>query len=374
MSWCIRWNAVASVSPVLAVAAACLAACDLPTPDVSCPGCSVELEFVATIGGTGDSGSFPAWPRLSRDSRGRFYGITPDRAGLPFLFDSSGKFVQEFGREGDGPGEYRRPRLVLIDSHDSLYILDGVGRMSVLSPSHRTVRTALMSGPRIWAYDAAFLSSSRTVFDYQSDSNPPLHTFDLEGNHLASFGDPQFNCRGCGRPVYMLGLARDSTLWTAQRFYQYRIDRWDGAGARLDSAIVASDWFAPYDSIEPSTPERRPQATVSGVWEDERGLLWILGRTADAQWAEGFGDERKGEGGIPYYPIEDLALAFDGVVEVVDSRDWSIVASRRLDEHPWLHVVEPGLIASLRESTDGWWLADVYAVQLTGFDRQEPND
>ncbi len=55
------------------------------------------------------------------------------------------------------PAELTAP---LIGSHDSLYILDGVGRMSVLSPSHRTVRTVLMSGPRIWPYDAAVRQDS----------------------------------------------------------------------------------------------------------------------------------------------------------------------------------------------------------------------
>jgi hypothetical protein len=78
------------------------------------------------------------------------------------------------------------------------------------------------------------------------------------------------------------------------------------------------------------------------------------------------GEPRTVEGGTRYSPIVDRVAALDGIIEVIDPTGWRVIARRRLDDDTWLTPVAPGMIASLRETPNGWWLADVYHVTLVG--------
>jgi hypothetical protein len=255
---------------------------------------------------------------------------------------------------------------VLVDVRDSVYILDGIGRITVLSPSFEVVRTMSIAGQRPWAYDAMLLPGHGFVFDYQRDSSPPLHAYSFDGQRLVQFGYPQLNTRGFVRDVYKITTASDGSMWALQAHHGYLGTRWDATGTLLDSGMVNSPWFAPYDSIMSPTPDRVPQAQVWSIWQDSIGLLWVLGATGDPDWSNGLGEERTGEGGARYYPVEDMAAVFDGIIEVIDPATWSVVATRRLANNPFLQAIRPGVVASLREASEGWWQAEVYRVELTG--------
>jgi DNA-binding beta-propeller fold protein YncE len=41
------------------------------------------------------------------------------------IFDADGKFVSAFGKAGDGPGYFARPKGVAIDSDDHIWVADG---------------------------------------------------------------------------------------------------------------------------------------------------------------------------------------------------------------------------------------------------------
>jgi len=256
---------------------------------------------------------------------------------------------------------------VLVDTRDSVFILDAIGRITVLSPSLELVRTTPIPGPRPSAYDAVLLPGRGYAFDSQRDSSPPLHAYSFDGQQLAHFGYPQPNCRGCVRYAYRIASASDGSIWAVQAHYRYLGTRWDANGTLLDSGMVNSPWFAPYDSIMSPAPDREPQAHVWSIWQDRSGLLWVLGATGAPDWPDGLGEARTGEeGGARFYPIKDMAAVFDGIIEIIEPATWSIVARRRLDNTPFLQAIRPGVVASLRETSDGWWQAEVYRVELTG--------
>jgi hypothetical protein len=127
---------------------------------------------------------------------------------------------------------------------------------------------------------------------------------------------------------------------------------------------MRSDWFTPYDSVLSVTPAVPPQPLVVSIWEDDDGRVWVFGLAPDPHWRAGLGEPRLSEG-QRYHPIERAGEVYDGVIEVVDVGQGRAVAERRLDDVGWgMLLVEPGLVASRRESEDGWWFVDVWQVEL----------
>lgn len=85
-------------------------------------------EVLRQWGTKGVAGSTPttfARPTdIAWDSEGNFYvsdGYTNTRV---VKFDRDGNYVKEWGTPGDGPGQFRVPHSIAIDSHDRVYVSD----------------------------------------------------------------------------------------------------------------------------------------------------------------------------------------------------------------------------------------------------------
>jgi DNA-binding beta-propeller fold protein YncE len=87
-----------------------------------------EGQLVLTLGTksvTGaDSATFNRPTDIAWDSRGNFY-VTDGYGGTRVVkFDPSGKYLMAWGTPGDGPGQFRVPHSIGIDSRDRLYVSD----------------------------------------------------------------------------------------------------------------------------------------------------------------------------------------------------------------------------------------------------------
>ncbi len=338
--------------------------CSDSTPDVACADCEIQLSHVVSLGTVDGPGALASLPvAVARDSRGRFYVTTPEQ-GLepPFVYDSTGRFMTRLGRKGRGPGEYLDPTAILVSPGDTTHILDrGTGRITVLSPSYVVARTVLVLAS---SYDFVLVTDGQYVIN-TSGADRPLQLFGREGNELRSFGDvsesrtQDYSWRN-GRA---LAMSRDSGFWSAQRYFAPVVERWDLNGEKRQSLSISLDWFVTYDSLWNASPDLPPMSVITGLWEDNPGCLWILGQTGDSNWRDGLGDPRRVEGQLSY-PIVDRERVYDIVVEVVRGSTGQRVAQRRLDRGYLATIVEPGLIATRRESQDGWWLVDVWKVDL----------
>ena len=113
-----------------------------------------------------------------------------------------------------------------------------------------------------------------------------MHVVDREGRVVRSFGtdEPQYRPDLNHILTRKVALGRDGTVW-AMAPARYILERWDpSTGEQLQSTRIPSDWFR--ESTEPYTDETvRPLPLVEGLWEDEDGLVWIIVRDADADWA-----------------------------------------------------------------------------------------
>lgn len=98
----------------------------------SCPQCKIVLEKTATllVPETAEPLGFDAI--VTMNSRGLTLALAADRIHV-LQFTADGKFVRQFGKLGDGPGEFRRILNMIFGPGDSLYLFEQA-RAHVFSP------------------------------------------------------------------------------------------------------------------------------------------------------------------------------------------------------------------------------------------------
>lgn len=81
-----------------------------------------------------DSLTFGEIASAASNSRGQVI-VVDRRVEDVRLFDAQGKFLQQLGRKGQGPGEFRAPHSLLVTSSDEVWIVDMQRRLTVFAPS-----------------------------------------------------------------------------------------------------------------------------------------------------------------------------------------------------------------------------------------------
>ena len=165
-----------------------LSACSEPSADLTCEGCEIQLQYLATVGDDGDGpGALPSYPTsIARDSKGRYF-LTAPYSGeeRPYLFDASGTFVSRLGGIGEGPREFQSAMFLSV-SEDSILVYDRLqGRIAVYTPELRYVR----STPGVLAlYRWVELADGTLVANRTDGRLPPLVRLDRKGVILNEFG------------------------------------------------------------------------------------------------------------------------------------------------------------------------------------------
>lgn len=334
----------------------------------SCGRCGITVQRVMRLGDREGDGAFASRPYVAaRDSRGRFYIVTPEtNQEPPFVFDRTGRFLQRLGRVGDGPGEYREPISIMV-RRDSVYVLDRQqGRMTVLSPGWGYVRS--FQAPT-GGWSAAALDSGGFVINARirdaSRIGIPLHLFDHSGNYLRSMGDrrERIDPRNNSIDSWWVSAGQHNTFWSTPYSHRYVLNHWDARGRLLQSLVRRADWFPTFDSLWIITPTRPPYPILMGSWTDAEGLVWVIAGVSDPRWQRGLGAKRRGEGGVDIYRHEDRQKLYDTLIEVIDPVRGTLVTSRRLDETLDV-VIGSGLVGGVRETDDGVFL-DVVQLSLS---------
>ena len=327
----------------------------------------IHIRHLVTLGTEDGPGALSSPPSsIAGDSRGRWYVTAPysgaeERA---FVFDSSGAYLQRIGGVGEGPGEFQRADVVTISAADSLFILDSsTGRVSVFSSDYEFVRTLRGVAPY---YRAIELRDGTFIANNTGYPGPPLTRFDRDGSTLGVFGEttdefePLFEYL---RVTRVLAPSTDGGFWSAKYGFEYSITQWDSSGTAVSRLSPERVWFPPYDMAWGPAPDREPKATVLGLWED-RGLLWVVAQVPDAQWHEGLGGSRRVEG-HEVYQVLDPAQVWDTLIEAIDPATGGRTVHQRRVEDDLYGVVGPGVLYSLHETELGFWLVDVWQVELS---------
>jgi hypothetical protein len=306
---------------------------------------------------------------LSRDSRGRFYltQFSSSRR-LPMVFDSTGRFLQNIGRRGTGPGELTFPIYLRIAATDSVFVADrGTGRLTVFDPSLKFARSA--PAPILgMAFPLEVLLGGQLIAGAQIPTREaiglPLHRFEADVKLVESFGGGRGEFRADRSILSRRRLARsaDGGFWAA-RVTEYVIERYDRFGRQTLELRRDAAWFRPHAGT-PISIDPRPKPLVMGVHEDRRGLLWVLSAVEDPAWRTALGTtlpKRLGGHASPIPVVQRPDAYNDSMLEVIDPATGRLLASQRFPYQLWL-LVDDGAVANRAEDKEGnffiqvWWV------------------
>lgn len=235
---------------------------------------------------------------MQRDHQGRFWLFST--ADPPALFDASGRFLRMLGRKGRGPGEYVAPHVALF-LEDSVVVLDGrQRRASVLNEKLEYVRAILMPSqmyrPILISWPDSIIMADRVPAP-RSDGWP-IHLVSLagtagsgEGKVLRSFAQ----ANGKSPPddnlfPWFVALASDG-FWAAPPT-SYELVHWKRDGLVETRTLRRQpNWFRessasignPAIGGVAATP---PSPAITGIEEDEAGLLWVYTHVPSPSWQE----------------------------------------------------------------------------------------
>jgi 6-bladed beta-propeller len=127
---------------------------------------------------------------LDIDRRGNIV-VADARGRTVRVFDRAGAFVQTIGEAGEGPGEFRSPGLVALDSAGRLYVEDGrlrLQRFHVVNGQYEYLDQVRLE---ISVEDFCIMRDTLYVQGWRLGESPAdsaIHKYALDGQHVQSFG------------------------------------------------------------------------------------------------------------------------------------------------------------------------------------------
>ncbi len=263
----------------------------------------IRLEFVRQIGRleAEDKEQMFAFPiHAARDEAGNLYVLDSKDHGIK-KFDQNGQFLLQFGRHGQGPGEFQLPMAVGIAGRDRLIVQGMDSSFQIFDFEGRFVDRFQMG-----RYEGLFMKGmgSGRVVGYALNprgenmpENKILKVFDLRGQVLHHFGEPLLLARTMDSwNANFLSLAVDGEDHIYAAFsFQNRIEKYSPDG----KLVMTVDRTLPYPVEHKTVKEtmevggrareidRLKSTVVSlGVGVDGRGRIWVL--TVSRQPPENF--------------------------------------------------------------------------------------
>lgn len=321
-----------------------------------CTACELRVSHLVSLGSASDPDS-PA-DRFHRDvvhdARGRYFV----RAGFPvnriLVYDSDGILDSVWGRGGEGPGEYRSIRQLLMLRGDSLGVFDQVNaRLTVVNADGSVARTQLL---RInpYPHQIAQLADGSIVVaggeNTAAATGYVMHVVRPDGSVSPAVSaetvDP-YRPSAAQRRLAAAGM----TVWAA-RPDRYEITEYAADGTPVRMLKREVDWFPDREVEGVNDPAREPpHPYLTTVHVDEEGFIWAMVRLADADWA----------------PVDSVSSIldeerYDSIVEVIDPDRGVVLRSQRF---PWYGhgFTNDGLIVSQRVDALGVVVLDVWRPQ-----------
>jgi hypothetical protein len=359
-----KWTMICVLAILIAAFTAC-ADRDTPVPPIGSPvdesgeqarrestrcadsSCAIELVKLTTLSDAEEPGLFGSIIFVQIDGVGRFVTstLTLDRIAV---FDSSAKLVAILGRAGAGPGEFRRVMTPIPGPSDTLFGFDLMLRkLAVFSPELELVREFKMDH-----YPSLILPNGDLLISEQVSTREgagyPLHVFSRDGHILRSFGTdtPQFRPDMRRLLTRSAGPARDGRFIWAVTPGRYVLERFEVAtGTRVEARRIDAEWFGEANRSSGNVREVRPAPVLTDVWEDDAGIVWVLGQDADNDWRPMTG---------PDGPLsnEEYDRSYDYILNAIHAETGRLLASRRFDNRIWTRAPSGVLVTRGTQTVD----------------------
>lgn len=189
-----------------------------------------------------------------------------------------------------------------------------------------------------------------------------LHALGPPGEGVVSFGRSDGVFRW-DRPWLMArALASGPSGIRALEFNRYVRQRFDSRWALQTTITVEAGWFRPWQEYPEGAPfHAPPPPEMVGLWEDEVGLLWVMGLVAAEGWAAGPVDRRE----TVIMDPADLHHLYDTVLDVVDPQRAELVARHRFTGRV-MPTSTPGWVYRAEYDASGDLVLRVWSVRLRG--------
>lgn len=326
---------VAGAAPYVAVILLAAAACE-PSPIVQrytpaeladCADCSIRLELIAELGSENDTIWATAFSSALRTADGQFIVTATDHPGVQLIYSPSGKLVDTFGKEGQGPGEYQAWTTPYLGPADTVSIVDMfMSRRTIIDASGSRVREHRLP---VRFRRATFIGNRMIV---QADVPTadkigyPLHEIDSSnGEILYSFAEVEAYQEPALDGYRVIAPAGDSGLWVAPP-NELAFDYYDSDLDKVRTMRVEADWFLPHRNPPAMSYDMRPDPRTLAAWQSDDGLLWVLVIVADQDW------EPRDPPVIERAPsVEDSRVSSDWVLAVIDPATGEQLAAVQFD-------------------------------------------
>lgn len=264
------------------------------------------------------------------DSNGRYISANaPGWGAVISVWDSRGRFMYSFGREGEGPGELtaRGMLSLFIDGRDNLHIRDGGLRWSVFSPEHEFVRSVpaqvmggVMEELTVILDDGSALASG----NYRGDHPHHFRVVDSAGALARTFGPVT-----TASDVYLerpITHAGGDSFWAAPPIdgeQEYVLEEWglDGELRRAFRRDVS--WYE-------WRGDEMTSSFVSQLHLTHNGLLYVVIPRATEEFLDKYETPRHMEGldeEDEERALMELMELMEAVIEVIDTRSGELLAS-----------------------------------------------
>ena len=289
--------------------------------------CTVQLREVLRLGDPGDPGTIGSRPEITRTAAGEYIVASVENRGQLLVFDADGAFLEAFGGNGDGPGEYRVPGRMRPGSDGSLRILDLVNRrITRVSPDGGLLETTDIRSLHGLDFVTLAAGERHAVSGFgQIDDRLSATTeiVDSDGVRLASLGAvpvASWVVNFFRAPVAVDGQGR---VWTT-RAGEYGFEAWDPGGGSEPIAHLTGepDWFDP-GPPQPGAPVSAPAPSIVISLRVDRGLLWA------GTWVA---DENREAGAVATPSPLELDRLLDTMLDVIDPASGALIARTRRDE------------------------------------------
>jgi sugar lactone lactonase YvrE len=257
----------------------------------------IKIELVRTIGDIDtldENLAFNSPSDLILDDAGNIYILDAGNCRIQ-KFDPEGKFLDSFGREGQGPGEFQSPASLDFDAKGNLIIADWRSRkIQIFSKEGSLLKTITMTKnpiSRVYALNSGLLATLGTLgYDIEGKDNEPLpkliRLLDLEGSIEREFGEMfDYKNRMVNQKGNVFDFVVDENDFIYLAFsHQNRIDKYSPDGKLLWKADRVLNYTTkPLDKgkIERTKTSQsfyspRMNSVSSGIAVDNKGRSWVI--------------------------------------------------------------------------------------------------
>jgi hypothetical protein len=338
--------------------------------EASCGTCRIQLEHVARLGGDPQGYLINPLARVSKDSRGRWFvfgAVTPYQVNV-FGFD--GAFLQSFGRDGQGPGEFRVAVTLNEYPKDILNVWDwGNGRISRFTADFDYIdqlRLAILPINHLFTTEGQLVINA-AHFDGSGEALP-LHFIGSDGRIISSFGteEPPYPKHPGDHAIRVIAPGRTEGIW-AGTLARYELCHWNREGKLTHRVEREVSWFRPHSDpgVRSNPRDPRPNPMLRAIREDANGRLWTAVYVPQEDWRSGFRPDTTSRGTIWLRAVRERQ--YDTRVEVLDPSTGTALADITIPvDVRGFADAGPGevFLYAAHESAVGELFLDIWLVRL----------